>query len=205
MENQTQKTTPLVRFTPQNFMRFIALYKEKCKAKEKSFVFEGEEWLTSCAKHAIAYLKSKFKEIGQDLPKTFKKKPKASTQVVWVQADKFGNKLIVFDDDRVVLRLFEQRERFLGIINDRVFYTHRSTKKHTFHNFLSFGYNYALLNSGLFDTVLLNVDKDSKYKIPVEHILVRGKILHFKYTVSQESFELQIFFAKSLMSDYYIS
>lgn len=207
MENLTQKTTPLVRFTPENFMLFIAMYKEKKKAKEKTFEFEGEQWLTSYAKHAIDYLKSKFKEIGivPKKLKKIKKSKKPSNQVSWVQADKFGNKVIIFDDDRVVLRLFEQRERFLGVITDRIFYTNRSSRKHLFHNYLSYGFNYALLNSGLFDSVCLTVDKKIRYKIPTEHILVRGKILHFKHTVNNESFELQTFYSTNLIVDYLIS
>lgn len=50
-----------VYFTKEKFDRFLIAYKRAVDQKKDSFLFDGQEYLTSYAKYVIEYLKSKYK------------------------------------------------------------------------------------------------------------------------------------------------
>jgi hypothetical protein len=50
-----------ITFTPALFKKLKSAYNKAVKENKDSFVFEGDEWLTSYAKYVIEYLTPKFK------------------------------------------------------------------------------------------------------------------------------------------------
>jgi len=54
-----------VEFNAENFKAFRKRYNEAIRDSENSFMFEGNEYLTSYAKYVIEYLEPKFKTGGK--------------------------------------------------------------------------------------------------------------------------------------------
>lgn len=52
----------MVEFNAESFKKFRARYNTAIEKSENSFVFEGNEYLTSYAKYVIEYLEPKFKK-----------------------------------------------------------------------------------------------------------------------------------------------
>lgn len=131
-------------------------------------------------------------------------KSKSKQPIVASLVDKDGNSLTKRADGSVYLQLTsESRPRMIGVIKDNCFYVDKDSKKHTFRNTNSYGFNYNILTKSKFEYVCITEDGSNSYRVPKSVILDAGDIMNFKNS-STESFELQIFLNKNTIYNYKI-
>lgn len=97
---------------------------------------------------------------------------------------------------RLLGRLYSS-QKILSVIRNTEEHLHRMTN--------SYGFCYMLLRyARAFDKLKVVVNGERAYLIPVKDVLHYGKIMHFKTTVSQDSFEKQIFLPVDILYTYEI-
>ncbi len=103
--------------------------------------------------------------------------------------DKHGNE-VWCQEGRVYLRLAgSTRTRCLGIIDGEKFCTRRKTGKHVMRTLSDIGFNHALIRSGKFSLVEVELSDGRILRTTRDHILERGVCRNF----ASEGQELQIF------------
>lgn len=118
--------------------------------------------------------------------------------------DENGNALIHYFSGTIELTLAtEGKPRRLGHVKDKVFFVERSLSKHLHRKSNSYGFNYYFLKkSKSFTQVCLMEDGENFYSIPRDTITSYGKVLHFKNSADGNSFELQIFLNRDIITRY---
>lgn len=114
-------------------------------------------------------------------------------------SDRDGNYISI--DENYVLRLYLKKgtiKRVIGAIVGRIFFVKRNPSKHTHHLTNSYGFNYHLMASELFDEVKIFEPDGSSYCVKRAEALKNGKVYHFK-NCKETSFELQLLLPKSFI------